>query len=88
MEYSMIDDQSSDEFDTDNWDDDDPSPTIACSNCLAEIYEDSQVCPRCGEFQLADSRPWGTKPRWVRWSIFLIVLLLIFILIVTQMIVF
>jgi predicted nucleic acid-binding Zn ribbon protein len=47
------------------WGDDD-EPTVECPYCRAEIHEDSQRCPRCGEYISAeDAAPSARKPWWL-----------------------
>ncbi len=50
-ESDWDDDDFDDDYD-DEYDDydDDESETIACPECGAAIYEDSQACPACGEY--------------------------------------
>jgi len=62
-----------------NWDDDDDwdtshlyndaeefgePGTIYCSACNAEIYENAEACPHCGEYQTGSRKPWAGKPTW------------------------
>lgn len=46
------------------WPDDDDTPTVACSNCGADVYEEADSCPACGEFLIGDSAPLQSKPMW------------------------
>ncbi len=43
------DDFDDDDFD-DDYDDDDESETIPCPSCGADIYEDAEACPHCGDY--------------------------------------
>ena len=74
-----------------DWDDDqedDPAEAdldenyfTECSECGASIYEDAEICPSCGSFQISDTRPWSHKPYWklgVVLSILAIVSMLLF----------
>lgn len=56
------------------WDDDLPDgvyhdeewPTIPCRYCRTEISEDSDFCPKCGNWQSAEDAP--SEPRsWFFW---------------------
>ena len=47
--------------------DDEPVDTVPCSNCGAEVYEDAEQCPRCGEWIPHGSSALTTKPLW--WQI-------------------
>ena len=49
-----------------DWSDgeDDSTPVISCPNCRADVYEEADVCPACGEFLLDASRPLEKKPFW------------------------
>lgn len=64
----MIDDEDDWEGDSDDdWDDDDaPSETVRCSHCGADVYEDAEQCPACGEFIVrgAGRSAWEGKPMW------------------------
>ncbi|GAB4145916.1 MAG: hypothetical protein Tsb009_18310 [Planctomycetaceae bacterium] len=42
----------------------DETPTVTCSNCGADVYEDADSCPRCGEFLVAAHSPLAGKPAW------------------------
>ncbi|MBT5018561.1 hypothetical protein N9153_02910 [Planctomicrobium sp.] len=59
-----------------NWDNDlddyeieDPNETflIPCSNCKAEVYEDCEQCPHCGEYIIRSTNPLIGKPDWYIW---------------------
>ena len=56
-----------DEDEDQEWDDDDDLPTIACPYCRAEIFEDAEQCPVCGEYISTEDRnarhQW--QPRWI-----------------------
>ncbi len=56
------DEYDDDEFDDDH--DDAESVTVPCSHCGADIYEDADQCPMCGEFQIRGSRQWEGRPLW------------------------
>ncbi len=44
--------------------DEDSTDTVTCPECGADVYEDADVCPVCGEFLIPDTRPWSGKPTW------------------------
>jgi hypothetical protein len=44
--------------------DDDSTDTVPCPACAADVYEDSEQCPRCGEFITADTHAWGNRSWW------------------------
>jgi hypothetical protein len=44
---------------------DEDEPTIPCPYCREEIHEDSQQCPRCGNYLSAEDAPPSRKPWWV-----------------------
>ena len=52
--------------DQDDWaDEDEPADTVRCSNCGADIYEEAEQCPACGEYVVHTSGPpWQGKPGW------------------------
>lgn len=65
----MIDDEDGWDDDSDgDWGDDDdaPSETVRCPNCGADVYEDAEQCPGCGEYIVrGGGRPaWEGKPVW------------------------
>lgn len=56
----------------DDWDDeeddfgeDEDEPTIACPYCGAEIHEEAQRCPACGEYLSAEDAPARRRPWWI-----------------------
>lgn len=46
------------------WDEDEATSTIPCANCGAEVYEEADSCPVCGEFLIDGARPLDKKPAW------------------------
>jgi predicted nucleic acid-binding Zn ribbon protein len=61
-----IDDDWDEEFDASDYEDDDEEPTVPCPYCRAEIHEDAQRCPQCGEYiSDEDVRPAARKPWWI-----------------------
>lgn len=44
---------------------DDEEPTVPCPHCRAEIHEDAQQCPVCGEFISAEDSHRSNYPPWV-----------------------
>lgn len=66
-------DNWSDEFDDNEYpdpDDDegseDVTETVRCPNCGADVYEDAEQCPRCGEYVEFSTSVWQDKPLpWV-----------------------
>lgn len=39
------------------------SGTVKCQQCRKEIFDDAEVCPYCGTFQLREARR-GRRPLW------------------------
>ena len=75
------DDYEEDDNYGDNYgDEDDSSETIPCPACGAEIYEDAEACPQCGEYIHHGYIPGSGSPWWsfggaiAHWSPFWIVL--------------
>ena len=70
----------SDKWDDDNdFDDEDEDlPTILCPFCRAEIYEEAEQCPECGEYISSEDRQ--ARPtlqaRWIILTAILCLLLL------------
>lgn len=59
------DDWEDDAYEED-WPDDDDGETltIVCPSCKADIYEDAEQCPYCGEYVLRSSGVWDGRPVW------------------------
>jgi hypothetical protein len=64
----MCDQPDDDYYDAEQYDaaqyDDDSSETLPCPNCDAEIYEDAERCPNCGEYVTPSSSLWAGRPAW------------------------
>jgi len=58
-----------DEWSEDAWDaDDDSVDTIRCGHCAADVYEDAEQCPHCGEWIIRGrTSSLSGKPVW--WQI-------------------
>jgi len=60
-------------------DEDDSDDLLSCPNCRAAVHEDTQQCPRCGDWITPiDSR--GSWKRWV-WVAAVVLLILSFSLV-------
>lgn len=46
-----------------DWANDD-TPTITCPNCQADVYEEADSCPACGEYLIDANEPLQSKPMW------------------------
>jgi hypothetical protein len=58
-----VDDDDYAGFDTSSDDDD---TTIPCPHCGAEIYDDAERCPECGEYLSHENAPTtSNKPWWI-----------------------
>ncbi len=53
---------------------DDESETVACPHCGADVYEDADRCPRCGEWITA-----GGGSHWPLWVAGVAVLLILYL---------
>ncbi len=60
MNATMDDDEDLDAFP----DEDESTETIVCPECGAEVYEDADRCPVCGQYIIPDTRFWSGKPIW------------------------
>ena len=62
------DDWDEGEWDDEDWldDDDGETLTIPCPHCRADIYEDAEQCPHCGEYveRRSTSTVWSGRPVW------------------------
>ena len=47
--------------------DDDDSDTIACPQCGADVYEDAEQCPICGNYLIRDTNPLRESSRPLAW---------------------
>jgi hypothetical protein len=45
--------------------DDDRDATIPCPHCGAEIYDDAEQCPACGEYLSDEDAPAARRPWWI-----------------------
>ncbi|MBA4066227.1 MAG: hypothetical protein C0501_21430 [Isosphaera sp.] len=41
--------------------DDDGPPTVPCPHCRADVFEDSERCPRCGTYLTGEDAPPGAR---------------------------
>jgi endogenous inhibitor of DNA gyrase (YacG/DUF329 family) len=59
-------DWEAEDWDDEGWPDDDDgeSLTIPCPACRADIYEDAEQCPYCGEYVVRSSSTWDGRPAW------------------------
>jgi hypothetical protein len=65
---SEWDDPESDGEDWDHGeceDDEADEPTKHCYYCRAEIHEDTERCPECGNYQSQEDAPSQPKPLWL-----------------------
>jgi hypothetical protein len=46
------------------WHDDDESDVVPCPKCGADVYEDAEQCPSCGEYIVHPTSAWHGKPWW------------------------
>ena len=57
-----------DDYDEEDWPDDDDSVIlIRCPHCDADVYEEAEQCPACGEYIVHGTRIWDGKPLW--WAV-------------------
>jgi hypothetical protein len=45
--------------------DDDGPPLTPCPHCRADVFEDSEQCPRCGAYLSGEDAPAGRGGVWV-----------------------
>ena len=62
------DDETSEDWDEPDFDDadeDDPSATVTCAACGADVHEDAVMCPVCGEYVVEGTHlAWSARPLW------------------------
>ena len=63
---SYDDDDEWDDYEYDVDDDDDLSYTVDCPECGADVYEDAEQCPSCGQYIIHSSSGyvWKNRPVW------------------------
>lgn len=54
----------SDDFDDDYPDDDSEVELVRCPKCGAEVYEDAEQCPECGEWITFSTHPFAGRSFW------------------------
>jgi|MDTC01.1.fsa_nt_gb uncharacterized paraquat-inducible protein A len=75
----LTDDEYPDEVEgSDDWCDDDPSQTHPCPICNAEVYEDAEQCPICGNYITHNYSPRGLW-WWTALVLLLLVCLIVFL---------
>lgn len=57
------DDYRDDDYGIDDYGDDE-SPTVTCSQCGREVYEDAAMCPGCGAYITRSTHPFAGRPQW------------------------
>jgi len=62
----MFEEDSWDQEPSDELDDefDDVAETVPCPNCGAEIYEEAERCPECGDYVTFGTNAWSGRPLW------------------------
>ena len=57
-----------DDWENPDWnddDDDEETEVVICPGCGAEVYEDAEQCPRCGEYIISSStHPFAGRGWW------------------------
>jgi hypothetical protein len=59
-------------------DDDDDLPTVACPYCRAEIWEEAEQCPECGEYlsQEDEQADFQLPPAWIAVTVAVLLVLI------------
>lgn len=68
-------DDDIDDEDDSSADDDDLLP---CPHCGAAIYEQSEKCPKCGEYVDPDAADRGSKPIWIVMTLLMLIAVFLF----------
>ena len=68
-EYEDDGSQDDEEWSEQAWDsDEEPVDTVPCGHCAAQVYEDAEQCPHCGEWIIRrGASALSGKPLW--WQI-------------------
>lgn len=61
--------------------DSDQDHLMSCPSCGAEIYDESEQCPYCGEYVLTSASPFASKPTWVQWLFVIIVIAIVLVVV-------
>lgn len=75
-----------------NWNDDweteydDQEYVMPCPHCGVTIYDDTDMCPKCGYFISADSPSWRGESVW-RQRLFVLIVILVVLAFVLPMVV-
>ncbi len=59
--------ESDDEFDEDEFpdeNDDGLTETVPCPSCGADVYDEAEQCPYCGNHITSPTNPWGGRSAW------------------------
>lgn len=62
--YEELGDDWDDDDLVDDEVDDDAVETLPCPHCGAEIYEETERCPVCGEYVTFRTSVWSGRPVW------------------------
>jgi hypothetical protein len=54
--------------------------TDTCPHCGAQVYEDAEQCPVCGQYITDENAPRTSHPRWVVWTAVVLLVPLIYAL--------
>jgi len=73
----MWDNDSDEQWD---FDDDDPSVTVPCPECGADMFEDAIQCPSCKTYVSDNQSPWTYKSKPIQFLFAAITILLIIIM--------
>lgn len=57
-------DSDSDDFDDSPDDDSEVAEVILCPACGADVYEDAEQCPECGEWITFSTHPFAGRSLW------------------------
>jgi hypothetical protein len=77
------DDFNEDEFPDEDVDDD-PTETVPCPSCGADVYEDAEQCPYCGTYITSQTSPWAGRSVW--WIVLAVLGLLATILVLSGLV--
>jgi predicted nucleic acid-binding Zn ribbon protein len=60
----MDDPEEPDDFDIDHDGDEDSATTEPCPSCGGSVYEDAEICPKCGQY-ISQQDSTSRKPLWI-----------------------
>jgi len=81
LDYDASDLTPGDDDDDEDYSVNSESSTDPCPHCGAQVYEDAEQCPLCGQYITDEETPRTSQPRWVVWTAIVILVPLTYVLV-------